>query len=267
MDMDKDLDAGVVTDKTWTIFMFHVHVHYHVHVRILPCLFISNTIFRTWTTLTDNLREHKRVKSQSWARAFFGFLLLRFRTPGGVLSRSFLGLKFRALAFALPRFRAPCFLHSYFRALRFSRSYFALFISFRGTGFLSRSRFPFVHVCIYIYTHTHIPTSPHTYTRPHIHTYIPTYMHTYIHTYIHRGGRWRFFRAFALASAKPKKERKSAKKKKREKKRKRRAQKKKSANSRFFLSPTIEIRFQSPKKRTGKVGQARQLEKNSQNGT
>jgi hypothetical protein len=55
------------------------------------------------------------------------------------------------------------------------------------------------------------------------------------------------FCAFALASAKPKKERESAKKKEREKKRKRRARKKKSANSRFFLPPTVEIQFQSPK--------------------
>ncbi len=63
-----------------------------------------------------------------------------------------------------------------------------------------------------------------------------------------RAGHSRFFRAFALASAKLKKARKREEKKAR-KKRKRRARKKKSANSRFFLSlPSIalEARFQGP---------------------
>jgi hypothetical protein len=61
-----------------------------------------------------------------------------------------------------------------------------------------------------------------------------------------RGGRRRFFRAFALASTKPKKERESAKKKEREKKRKRRARKKK-AQIRAFSSPHSENPVSEPK--------------------
>jgi hypothetical protein len=56
-----------------------------------------------------------------------------------------------------------------------------------------------------------------------------------------RGGRRRFFCAFALASAKRKKERESAKKKEREKS---------ESAERFFAlfpQPIVEIRFQSPK--------------------
>jgi hypothetical protein len=52
-----------------------------------------------------------------------------------------------------------------------------------------------------------------------------------------RGGRRRFFRAFALASVKSKK---------RAKKVKAPSVKEKSANSPFFLPLTLETRFQSP---------------------
>ncbi len=107
----------------------------------------------------------KRISHQSWARAFFGSSRLRFRAPGGTLSRWRFRALFWALNFALlrSRFRAPSFSRSYFHAPIFSRSYFrarifalldfractfTFLISFRATGFLSHSRFPFVHVCL-----------------------------------------------------------------------------------------------------------------------
>jgi hypothetical protein len=55
------------------------------------------------------------------------------------------------------------------------------------------------------------------------------------------------FRAIALENAKPKKERESANKKRARKKAKAPSAKEKSANSRFFLPPILEVRFQSPK--------------------
>jgi hypothetical protein len=97
---------------------------------------------------------------QSWARAFFGSSRLRFRAPGGTLSRWRFRALFWALNFALlrSRFRAPSFSRSYFALLDFHARIFALLdfrartstllISFRATGFLSHSRFPFAHVCL-----------------------------------------------------------------------------------------------------------------------
>jgi hypothetical protein len=57
-----------------------------------------------------------------------------------------------------------------------------------------------------------------------------------------RGGRRRFFRDFALASAKPKKERESAKKKS-AKKAKAPSAKEKKRKFTLFLPPTVEIWF------------------------
>jgi hypothetical protein len=87
-----------------------------------------------------------------------------------------LNLRFCIRAFALLVFRACIF-----ALLDFRVHTFVLLISFCVTGFLSSSRFPFAHVCLYIYTHTHM----HTYIHPHIHTYVSTYIYTSLHKYIH----------------------------------------------------------------------------------
>ncbi len=105
-------------------------------------------------------------------------LFLGLRAPGGTLSRSFLGLKFRAFAFALLVIRARIF-----ALLVFSRSYF------RALNFLSRYWFPFAlpdafhpRVSIYIHSHTHtLHTHPHT----HIHAPLHPNVHTPPHSYIH----------------------------------------------------------------------------------
>jgi hypothetical protein len=124
---------------------------------------------------------------------------LRFRPPGEILSGWRFRALFWALNFALLRSRSRAFALLVFRArifalLDFRARTFALLISFRATDFLSRSRFPFTHVCLYIYTHTHMHTSPHISIHPHahmyiqpthIHTYTPTHIHTPPHTYIH----------------------------------------------------------------------------------
>jgi hypothetical protein len=101
----------------------------------------------------------KIVKLQSWARAFFGSSRLRFRAPDGILSHWRFRTLFWALNFALLRSRSRAFALLVFCArifalLDFRARTFALLISFRATDFLSRSRFPFAHVCLYIYTHT-----------------------------------------------------------------------------------------------------------------
>jgi hypothetical protein len=117
---------------------------------------------------------------QSWASAFFYASHLRFCALGRSSSRWHFRALFWALNFALlrSRFRAPAhqnFLRFFFALLNFSRFFraprffalvhlqssifalvifcartFTLLISFRATGFLSRSQFPFAHVCLYI---------------------------------------------------------------------------------------------------------------------
>jgi hypothetical protein len=70
-----------------------------------------------------------------------------------------------------------------------------------------------------------------------------------------QGGCRRFFRAFVLASAKPKKERKSAKKKERNKSAERDRKKREFT---LFSPSTVENRFQSPKLLDG--GESKGLE-------
>jgi hypothetical protein len=144
-------------------------------------MYIRSAIFKctrtqkgTWKWTWKRKQTWKRSwKQQSWARAFFGSSRLRFRAPGGTLSRwrfralfwalnfallrsrsrAFALLVFRARIFALLDFRARIFALLDFRARIFALLYFrartfTLLISFRATGFLSHSRFPFAHVCL-----------------------------------------------------------------------------------------------------------------------
>jgi hypothetical protein len=111
----------------------------------------------------SNLGSRWLGSHQSWARAFFGSSRLRFRAPGGTLSRSFLGFKFCAPALLV--FRAPRFLRSCFCTFNFFSCYW---FSFCVPCFLSPT-------CAYIY----IYTLTHTYICPHTHTYTPTPLCTY----------------------------------------------------------------------------------------
>jgi hypothetical protein len=61
-----------------------------------------------------------------------------------------------------------------------------------------------------------------------------------------RGGRRSFSRALALASSKTKKSVKARRKKSVKKAKAPSKKEKKGANSRFFLTPTLNVRFQSP---------------------
>ncbi len=184
---------GIFSTSLSSIHQLYLHLHH-----------VGGFLLMVWDLAQP---EYVFFKKTSWypelgTRFFWVFALPAepFHALFWALNLALLCSRSRTFVFALPRFHAFALL--VFRARIFTlldcrARIFALLISFRVTGFLSRSRFPFAHVqyayiytpthtCIQPYTQmyinpTHIHTAPHTYIHPHTHT---PYVHTSPHTYI-----------------------------------------------------------------------------------